>query len=70
MLCYANANDDHTIKNSYIILTETGSIVIRHDCYFRHFTPFPSLLNAEVENRHPSKFVGENAVNYDDMFIG
>jgi hypothetical protein len=29
-------------------------------------TPFPSLLNAEVENRHPSTLVGENPVNYDD----
>jgi hypothetical protein len=51
---YADAYVDHTIKNSYIILTETGCIVVRHDCYFRHFTPFPSLLNAEVENRHPT----------------
>jgi hypothetical protein len=48
MLCYADAYVDHTIKISYIILTETGSIVVRHDCYFRHFTPFPSLLNAEI----------------------
>jgi hypothetical protein len=39
-----------SFKNSYIILTKTGSIVVRHDYYFRHFTPFPSLLNAEVEN--------------------
>jgi hypothetical protein len=69
MICYADAYVDHTIKNSYIILTETGSIAVRHDCYFRHFTPFPSLLNAEVENRHPSTFVGETLVNYDDMFI-
>jgi hypothetical protein len=74
MLCYADAYVDHSIKNSYIILTETGSIVshkitVRHDCYFRHFTPFPSLLNVEVENRYPSTFVGENPVNYDDMLI-
>jgi hypothetical protein len=69
MLCYADAYVDRTIKNSYIILTETGSIVVKHDCYFRHFTPFPSLLNAEVENRHPSTFVGEIPVDYDDMFI-
>jgi hypothetical protein len=68
MLCYANAYVDHTIKNSYIILIETGSIVVRHDCYFRHFTPFSSLLDA-VENRHPSTFDGEIPVNYDDMFI-
>jgi hypothetical protein len=27
------------------------------------------LLNAEVENRHPSTFVGETPVNYDDIFI-
>jgi hypothetical protein len=52
MLCYVDAYVDHTIKNSYIILTETVSIFVRHDCYFRHFTPFPSLLNVEVENRH------------------
>jgi hypothetical protein len=69
MLCYADAYVDHTIKNSYIILTEAGSIVVRLDCYFRHFTPFSSLLNAEVENRHPSTFVGEIPVNYDDMLI-
>jgi hypothetical protein len=50
MLCYADAYVDHTIKNSYIILTETGSIVVRHDYYFRHFTPFPSLVNAEVKS--------------------
>jgi hypothetical protein len=42
---------DHTLKNSYIILTGTSSIVVRHDSYFRHFT-----LNAKVENRHPSTF--------------
>jgi hypothetical protein len=69
MLCYADAYVDHTIKNSYIILTGTGSIVVRHDYYFRHFTPFPSLLNAEVENRRPSTFVGQIPGNYDDMFI-
>jgi hypothetical protein len=69
MLCYADAYVDHTIKNSYIILTETDSIVVMHECYFCQFTPFSSLLNAEVENRHPSTFVGENSVNYDDMFI-
>jgi hypothetical protein len=39
MLCYADAYVDYTIKNSYIILTETGSIVFRHDCYFRHSFP-------------------------------
>jgi hypothetical protein len=69
MLCYADAYVDHTIKTSYIILTETGSIVVRHDCYFRHFTPFPSLLIAEVESFHSSTFVGEIPVDYDDMFI-
>jgi hypothetical protein len=69
VLCYADAYVDHTIKNSYIILAETGSIVVRLDCYFRHFTLFTCLLNAEVENRHPSAFVGETLVNYDDMFF-
>jgi hypothetical protein len=48
MLCYVDAYSDHTIKNSYIILTETGSIVVRNDCYFRHFTPFPNLLNFPI----------------------
>jgi hypothetical protein len=69
MLCYADAYVDHTIKISYIILTETGSIAVRYDCYFCHFTPFPSLVNEEVENRHPSTFVEENPVDYDDMLI-
>jgi hypothetical protein len=48
MLYYVDAYVDHTIKNSYMILTESGAIVVRYDCYFRHSTPFPSLLNAQV----------------------
>jgi hypothetical protein len=44
MLCYADTYVDHTITNSYIILTETGSIVVRYDCYF-----------VEVENRQSSQ---------------
>jgi hypothetical protein len=47
--CFAMPTRMSTIRSR--THTETGSIVVRHDCYFRHFTPFPSLLNAEVENR-------------------
>jgi hypothetical protein len=33
-------------KNSYICLTAFNTIIVRHDCYFRHYTnDSPSLLN-------------------------
>jgi hypothetical protein len=60
---------DAATKNSYLCLTDgtTNNIVVRHDCYFEHYTDSASLLSAEVSQRTQSSFVPEAPENYDEL---
>lgn len=69
MLGYAGDANIAT-KNSYqcLIYGTTNSVLIRHDCYFKHYTDDePSLLSAEVNQRDQSSFVPPQAVDYDEL---
>ena len=58
-------------KNSYICLRHgtAKDIVVRHDCYFKHFTDNePSLLSAEVEKRSQDTFIPDPIVDYSVLF--
>jgi len=55
-------------KNSYICLTGSNSIIVRHDCYFRHYTDgVASLLNEEVDDRENETIEPIEEPNYDDL---
>ena len=58
---------NQTIKNSYIIKESNGSIKIRHDCYFKHYTDLVSLCNAEVDSRSHDTYKPNKPVNYDEI---
>lgn len=67
MMGYCN-QPDLQLKNSYTVLAIGGGIKPRHDCYFQHYNDFPSLLNANVNDRDSDTFSDEESPDYDDLF--
>ena len=43
MLGYGDRTPQCQVKNSYLVLTANNTVIIRHDCYFAHYTGAPSL---------------------------
>jgi transposase InsO family protein len=74
-LGYANkfVKDDKSeaviyLKDSYICLVGSNSIIVRHDCYFRHYTDsVASLLNEEVMDREVDTILPTPEPNYDEL---
>jgi transposase InsO family protein len=56
------------VKNSFICLVGSNSIIVRHDCYFRHYTDgVASLLNEEVMDREVDTILPIPEPNYDEL---
>jgi transposase InsO family protein len=74
-LGYANkfTKDDKSeaeihLKDSYICLTGSNQILVRRDCYFRHYAEGePSLLNEEVKDREIDTIEPTPEPNYDEL---
>ena len=61
---------EQSVKNSYMVRTRENTIVIRHDCYFQHYTDYPSLLHADVNMRDITSPTQREVVTYDELLGG
>jgi hypothetical protein len=58
-------------KDSYIFLVGQNSIIVRHNCYFRHYIIYTdgiaSLLNEKVMDREIDTVLTVPEPNYDEI---
>jgi hypothetical protein len=55
------------MNNTYKVLID-NAVYDRHDCYFKHYTEEPSLLNDDVNERHHEDYPIKEDENYDNIF--
>jgi hypothetical protein len=56
------------MKNTYKIIMD-NAVYRRHDCYFKHYTEEPGLLNDDVHERHHEDYSIKEDENYDEKTL-